>query len=90
MCLEAKRSARNRAGRRARMPRYICDDCIPRTLSAIRAQAADDAAREALSGLYEQHDGKVTSIARDLGAERVHVRQYLRRYGIGRYAKKGT
>lgn len=87
MCQEQKRSARNRAGRRARLPRNICDDCMPKTLAAVRARGADDAARALLTGLYEQHSGSVAQIAQAVGTERVHVRQYLKRYGIGRYAK---
>lgn len=90
MCHENKRSAKNRAGRRARVQRIVCDDCIPRTLTAIRAKGADDAARDVLSKLDAQHGGNVSAIARDVGAERTHVRQYMKRYGIGRYAKGAT
>lgn len=90
MCLDPSVPARNRSKPKAKRKRYTCDLCEPRTLVAIRERAANDAAREALTEAYAQQCGSVVQIARVLGTDRVHVRRYLRRYGIGRYAKGAT
>jgi transcriptional regulator of acetoin/glycerol metabolism len=87
MCGMQKRDARNRAGKRAKARKVRCDECEARTLASVRARGADDAARALLARLDEEHEGNLSAIARDTGAERVHVRQYMRRYGIGRYAR---
>jgi hypothetical protein len=86
MCGMQKRDARNRAGKRAKARKVRCDECEARTLASVRARGADDAARALLARLDAQHGGNLSAIARDTGAERVHVRSYMKRYGIGRYA----
>lgn len=90
MCGEQKRDVKNRGYKRSATPRLQCDDCASRTLAAVRARAADGAALELLTRLYAEHNGSLSQIARVVGSERAHVRQYLKRYSIGRYAKKGT
>lgn len=90
MCRQQKSDARNRANRRAKVRKIRCEECEARTLPSIRARAADDAARELLARLDAEHGGNLSAIARAVGAERAHVRQYMRRYGIGRHAKKGS
>lgn len=90
VCDSKRRDARNRkssrGGRRA-VHRVLCDDCEPNTLSAVRERAADDAARSLLGRLYIEHEGSLVRIAKAAATDRVHVRRYLRLYGIGRYAR---
>lgn len=71
------------------MVRHMFSDPIP-SLAEVRRDGAEQAGRAYLETLYATHGDNVSAIARDAKATRLQVRTYLRRYGIGRYAKKGT
>lgn len=59
------------------------------SLAETRREGAEAAGRVLLEALYTKHGDNISAIARAAQATRQQVRQYLRRYGIGRHAKKG-
>jgi DNA-binding NtrC family response regulator len=59
------------------------------SLAEARRDGAEAAGRALLEALHAEHGGNISAIARAAQATRQQVRQYLRRYGIGRHAKKG-
>ncbi len=67
--------------------RPLCDLCSPNTIVGAKAAAIERALHDLMRRLYDEHDGNLSAVARAAGTERAHVRQYMKRYGIGRYAK---
>jgi DNA-binding NtrC family response regulator len=61
-------------------------DALP-SLAQVRRQGAEAAGRTFLEALHEQHGGNVSAIARAARASRHAVKAYMKRYGIGRFAR---
>jgi transcriptional regulator with GAF, ATPase, and Fis domain len=62
------------------------NDQIP-SLAQVRREGAEDAGRRFLEALHAEHGDNVSAIARAAKSSRLQVKTYMKRYGIGRYAK---
>lgn len=62
-------------------------DALP-SLAEVRRQGAEDAGRIFLMAMHEEHGDNISAIARAARASRCAVKTYMKRYGIGRFAKK--
>jgi hypothetical protein len=67
-------------------PMSCFQDALP-SLAQVRRQGAEDAGRTFLQALHEEHGDNISAIARAARASRCAVKTYMKRYGIGRFAK---